>query len=181
MERCKKNLVKAQQQLGFDRNLSCFYKTFAYLIFPEHDVSGYPTLKFFKAGDSEPAEKYMQARDMDALVKFINKKLGVEVEEVRKLFSRNFRFYPSYRTRSLACGFVTRGLRVHLSEHYLIFKEPAAEPEVAVADKGLYVLNEKSFDGHIKEGDTFVKFYAPWCGHCQVRIQDISFKLLLSS
>ena len=47
-------------------------------------MTGYPTLKYFKAGDSEPAEKYRQARDMDALVKFINKKLGVEVEEVRE-------------------------------------------------------------------------------------------------
>ena len=34
-------------------------------------------------------------------------------------------------------------------------------------DNGLYVLNEKSFAKHIETGDHFIKFYAPWCGHCQ--------------
>ena len=42
------------------------------------------------------------------------------------------------------------------------------EPEEATAEKGLYVLSERSFASHIKTGDHFVKFYAPWCGHCQV-------------
>ena len=40
-------------------------------------------------------------------------------------------------------------------------------PEEATADKGLYVLSDRSFNLHISQNDTFVKFYAPWCGHCQ--------------
>ena len=40
--------------------------------------------------------------------------------------------------------------------------------EEATVDKGLYVLSERSFAGHVSKKDTFVKFYAPWCGHCQV-------------
>ena len=41
-------------------------------------------------------------------------------------------------------------------------------PEEATADKGLYVLSDRSFNLHVSQKDTFVKFYAPWCGHCQV-------------
>ena len=37
----------------------------------------------------------------------------------------------------------------------------------AVVKNGLYTLNTGCFSTEIKEGDTFVKFFAPWCGHCQ--------------
>ncbi|TRY71848.1 hypothetical protein TCAL_05412 [Tigriopus californicus] len=89
------------------------------------DVTGYPTLKFFKKGEAE-AEKYRGQRSLNDLAKYVNKQMGLEVEE-----------------------------------------EAVTEPEIAVADKGLYVLGEKSFANHIKAGNHFIKFYAPWCGHCQ--------------
>ena len=47
-------------------------------------------------------------------------------------------------------------------------EEEAATPEEATADKGLYVLSDRSFNLHVSKKDTFIKFYAPWCGHCQV-------------
>merc|ERR1719367_2263489 len=44
------------------------------------DVTGYPTLKFFKSG-TDSGVKYRGQRDLDSLVKFINQQMGIEVEE----------------------------------------------------------------------------------------------------
>jgi len=92
------------------------------------DVTGYPTLKFFKSGfEKDDGVKYRGNRDLAALEKFIKEKLGHEAE-------------PE--------------------------EEKAAEPAEAEVKDGLHILTAKSFAAAIEKGDTFVKFYAPWCGHC---------------
>jgi len=40
-------------------------------------------------------------------------------------------------------------------------------PEAPAKEGKLYILNDKSFRGHVSRGDHFVMMYAPWCGHCQ--------------
>ena len=89
------------------------------------DVTGYPTLKFFKSGP-DSGVKHRGQRDLDSLVKFINEQMGYEQPEEEK-----------------------------------------AEPEDAQVDNGLYILSKNSFAKHVEKGDHFIKFYAPWCGHCQ--------------
>lgn len=93
------------------------------------DVTGYPTLKFFKSGaEKEDGVKHRGGRDIVALEKYIQQSLGNEVAE-----------------------------------------EPvkAAESAEPVVENGLYILSSASWPATVAKGDTFVKFYAPWCGHCQ--------------
>ena len=43
----------------------------------------------------------------------------------------------------------------------------ADESDQAVVEDGLYILSSASFGSVIGQGDTFIQFYAPWCGQCQ--------------
>ncbi|XP_047349367.1 thioredoxin domain-containing protein 5 homolog [Vespa velutina] len=90
----------------------------------EHDVTGYPTLKFFKAGESK-GTKFRGTRDLPSLTFFINDQLG---------------------------GVST------------VEDNTPSPPEPV---NGLSELTEESFHSHVEKGYHFIKFYAPWCGHCQ--------------
>ncbi|XP_012286499.1 thioredoxin domain-containing protein 5 homolog [Orussus abietinus] len=90
----------------------------------EHDVTGYPTLKFFKVGEKK-GSRFRGTRDLPSLTAFINEQLGS------------------------------------------VPKEEELDPSSPEAINGLIELTEDTFDDHVVKGQHFIKFYAPWCGHCQ--------------
>ncbi|GAB0094447.1 Thioredoxin domain-containing protein 5 homolog [Sergentomyia squamirostris] len=93
-----------------------------------HEVTGYPTLKLFKIGESEGI-KFRGTRDMTTMAAFINEQLGGgEEKEVT---------------------------------------EEEKKPEIPEAVQGLQELTDETFGKFVASGKHFVKFYAPWCGHCQ--------------
>ncbi|XP_065362683.1 thioredoxin domain-containing protein 5 homolog [Calliphora vicina] len=94
----------------------------------KHEITGYPTLRFFKLGENESV-KFKGTRDMPAITEFINEQLNADNE-------------------------IPHG--------------EGSDAGVPVAVKGKVVeLTEENFAKHVSSGNHFVKFYAPWCSHCQ--------------
>ncbi|KOC62772.1 Thioredoxin domain-containing protein 5 [Habropoda laboriosa] len=91
-----------------------------------HDVTDYPTLKFFKAGKEE-GSTYRDTKDLSlhSLISYLTEQIGT-----------------------------------NLGEDDIIPLPPKPI-------NGLLELTEDTFDKHVSTGYHFVKFYAPWCGHCQ--------------
>ncbi|WAR16380.1 TXND5-like protein [Mya arenaria] len=42
-----------------------------------------------------------------------------------------------------------------------------APVELPKDEEGLFVLTDDTFEAHVAKGHHFIKFYAPWCGHCK--------------
>jgi thiol-disulfide isomerase/thioredoxin len=51
-----------------------------------------------------------------------------------------------------------------------LLQETDSELNVPEPVNGLVELTEETFAKHVESGKHFVKFYAPWCGHCQVML-----------
>ncbi|XP_060045181.1 thioredoxin domain-containing protein 5 isoform X2 [Erinaceus europaeus] len=104
-----------------------------------NQVRGYPTLLWFR--DGKKSDQYKGKRDLESLREYVDTQLQGTDGEASE----------------------TRGTPES--------RQPTEAPLLAaqpVADKGTVLgLTENNFDDTIAEGITFIKFYAPWCGHCK--------------
>ncbi|XP_053381906.1 thioredoxin domain-containing protein 5-like [Mercenaria mercenaria] len=108
----------------------------------EHQVRGYPTVKWFHG--TNLGIKYGNKRTIEDLRAFVEESLAKsETLDKQKTLKK-----PEDKADEK-----TEGAEVK-------------KPEVIVTD-GLYDLSDETFESHVATGHHFIKFFAPWCGHCQ--------------
>lgn len=58
---------------------------------------------------------------------------------------------------------------------YLLALATLTMAEDVAQDDNVYVLTDDNFEQFVKDNEfVFVKFYAPWCGHCKKMAPDYS-------
>ncbi|XP_052863124.1 thioredoxin domain-containing protein 5 homolog [Anopheles cruzii] len=118
----------------------------------QQEVSGYPTLKLFKKGSfvSDGALvgiKYRGARDLEQFNAFLNEQLGSGSNGLL--------------TDAVVDDHGDGGVGGSEAEDGEELPPPPPTPDTPLVE-----LTEDTFAKHISTGKHFVKFYAPWCGHC---------------
>ncbi|KAJ1651930.1 hypothetical protein IWQ61_007617 [Dispira simplex] len=125
----------------------------------EKGSNGYPTLLIFQNGESVEAE-YKQGRAHDPLAKYIRAK----AEKYKPVAT------PT-PTPAPAVTQLTETLSLPPSAPPTVQLEKAKEPEEPAGSfnrEGKSIpLTLDNFAATTKNGPWFIKFYAPWCSHCQ--------------
>ena len=117
----------------------------------ERGVQRYPTLIYYRNG--KVLEKYTKGRDLKSLKDFVKSK--TKNSSPTQLKDDN---QPSAASKPNAAD---------SSPNQIKDDQTASKMDVEVDENGIYNLNDLTFHDKISDGDYFIKFFAPWCGHCK--------------
>jgi len=112
--------------------------------------------------DTVKCKKCLDENDLEPNKVHFNEK--VETREVETEYSKPSRsnYLKGFAKRVVLCTIFVMIVKNAYPELQARFW-----PEAPAKEGKLYVLNDKSFRGHVSRGDHFVMMYAPWCGHCK--------------
>ncbi|TCD69206.1 hypothetical protein EIP91_008502 [Steccherinum ochraceum] len=116
----------------------------------ENNVDGYPQMNFYR--DGQFVDTYQKSRDFDLLTAYITEHLEPKVEPVTTTTTPPpiTTVDPTPETKEL------------IEETFKLPDEKLYNPTGNVV-----ILNEQTFPNAVADGHVFVKYYAPWCGHCK--------------
>ncbi|OBZ66615.1 Thioredoxin domain-containing protein 5 [Grifola frondosa] len=110
----------------------------------KHNVDGYPQMNLYRNG--EYIETYKQSREYELLKTYLS--AHAEPNSVSSLLPSPTPSPQSSIVQSAPEGVLSMSRDINPSGSVL-------------------ALDEKTFKGTIDQGGVFVKFFAPWCGHCK--------------
>lgn len=110
----------------------------------KNGITGYPSVLLFE--DGKIVEKYKGAREVPDLMAYL--KEHVHKEDAHDEHDEP---HPNH----------------HEEDDDDNVPAPPSAPSHLNPSGEVMVLTKKTFASTLEQGPTFVKFYAPWCGHCK--------------
>ncbi|RKP06109.1 hypothetical protein THASP1DRAFT_25511 [Thamnocephalis sphaerospora] len=130
-----------------------------------HDITGYPTIVLYKNGDREA--EYEEENTHPLMTSFINKKLAqLAPHTVSATTHTDKESTPKAAEQAKSGDKSPTPENAAKSDGQPV--HAASSDALAINAEGRNIeLSISSFDAMISHGPWFIKFYAPWCGHCQ--------------
>ncbi|KAH9927854.1 thioredoxin-domain-containing protein [Amylocystis lapponica] len=114
----------------------------------QNNVDGYPQMNLYR--DGQFLETFHGSRELELLTAYL-----AEHAQPTSL--------PSHPTETASAQVLEENVAIDAS----VVRAVESQTEDINPDGSVLVLGEKTFQQVVDQGKVFVKFFAPWCGHCK--------------